>query len=95
MNESIPESDNLEKPKANESIPELKSEAKSDVKPDEQSSSLDNKSANKSETKSAQNSGKQDLPKTNDVKVPLTISGIVLATAGFVALGYRKLFGKN
>ena len=95
VNESIPESDNLEKPKANESIPELKSEAKSDVKPDEQSSSLDNKSANKSETKSAQNSGKQDLPKTNDVKVPLTISGIVLATAGFVALGYRKLFGKN
>ena len=88
-------SDNLDKPKANESIPESKSEVKPDVKPDGQSSSLDNKSANKSETKSAQNSNKQDLPKTNDVKVPLTISGIVLATAGFVALGYRKFFGKN
>ena len=88
-------SDNLEVPDVNKSIPELKSEAKSDVKPDGQSSSLDNKSVNKSETKSAQNSSKQDLPKTNDVKVPLTISGIVLATAGFVALGYRKFFGKN
>ena len=98
-NESIPKltdkSDNLDKPKANESIPESKSEVKSGVKPDEQSSSLDNKSANSSAPQSAQNSSKQDLPKTNDVKVPLTISGIVLATAGFVALGYRKLFGKN
>ena len=94
-NESIPESDNLEKPKTNESIPESKSEAKSDVKPDVQSSSLDNKSANKSETNSVQNSSKQDLPKTNDVKIPLTISGIILATAGFVTLGYRKFFGKN
>ena len=88
-------SGNLDKPEVNKSIPESKSEAKSDVKPDVQSSSLDNKSANKSETKSAQNSSKQDLPKTNDVKVPLTISGIILATAGFVALGYRKFFGKN
>ena len=88
-------SDNLDKPKANESIPESKSEVKPDVKPDGQSSSLDNKSVNSSASQSAQNSSKQDLPKTNDVKVPLTISGIVLATAGFVALGYRKLFGKN
>ena len=95
VNESIPESDNLDKPKVNKSIPESKSEGKSDVKPDGQSSSLDNKSVNKSETKSAQNSSKQDLPKTNDVKIPLTISGIVLATAGFVTLGYRKFFGKN
>ena len=95
VNESIPEFDNLDKPKANESIPESKSEEKSDVKPDVQSSSLDNKSANSSAPQSAQNSSKQDLPKTNDVKIPLTISGIVLATAGFVALGYRKLFGKN
>ena len=88
-------SDNSDKPEVNESIPESKSDEKSDVKPDGQSSSLDNKSANSSVSQSAQNSSKQDLPKTNDVKVPLTISGIVLATAGFVALGYRKLFGKN
>ena len=88
-------SDNLDKPKANKSIPESKSEVKPDVKPDVQSSSLDNKSAKSSAPQSAQNSSKQDLPKTNDVKVPLTISGIVLATAGFVALGYRKFFGKN
>ena len=88
-------SDNLDKPEANKSIPESKSEEKSDVKPDVQSSSLDNKSANSSAPQSAQNSSKQDLPKTNDVKIPLTISGIVLATAGFVALGYRKFFGKN
>ena len=88
-------SDNLDKPKVNESIPESKSEVKPDVKPDGQSSSLDNKSVNSSASQSAQNSSKQDLPKTNDVKVPLTISGIVLATAGFVALGYRKFFGKN
>ena len=88
-------SDNLEVPEVNKSIPESKSDEKSDVKPDGQSSSLDNKSANSSASQSAQNSAKQDLPKTNDVKVPLTISGIVLATAGFVALGYRKLFGKN
>ena len=94
-NESIPKSDNLDKPKANESIPESKSEVKPDVKPDSQSSLLDNKSANSSVSQSAQNSSKQDLPKTNDVKIPLTISGIVLATAGFVALGYRKFFGKN
>ena len=95
VNESIPKSDNLDKPEVNKSIPELKSEEKSDVKPDAQSSSLDNKSDNKSASQSAQNSSKQDLPKTNDVKVPVTISGIVLATAGFVALGYRKFFGKN
>ena len=95
VSESIPESDNLDKPKANESIPESKSEEKPDVKPDVQSSSLDNKSAKSSAPQSAQNSSKQDLPKTNDVKIPLTISGIVLATAGFVALGYRKFFGKN
>ena len=88
-------SDNSEVPEVNKSIPESKSEAKSDVKPDVQSSSLDNKSVNKSASQSAQNSSKQDLPKTNDVKIPLTISGIVLATAGFVALGYRKFFGKN
>ena len=88
-------SDNLDKPEANKSIPESKSEVKPDVKPDGQSSSLDNKSANSSAPQSAQNSSKQDLPKTNDVKIPLTISGIVLATAGFVALGYRKFFGKN
>ena len=88
-------SNNLEKPKVNESIPESKSEEKSDVKPDVQSSPLDNKSVNSSASQSAQNSSKQDLPKTNDVKIPLTISGIVLATAGFVALGYRKFFGKN
>ena len=88
-------SDNLDKPEANKSIPESKSEVKPDVKPDVQSSSLDNKSANSSAPQSAQNSSKQDLPKTNDVKIPLTISGIVLATAGFVALGYRKFFGKN
>ena len=88
-------SDNLDKPEANKSIPESKSEGKSDVKPDVQSSSLDNKSANSSAPQSAQNSSKQDLPKTNDVKIPLTISGIILATAGFVALGYRKFFGKN
>ena len=95
VNESIPKSDNLDKPEVNKSIPESKSEEKSDVKPDGQSSSLDNKSVNSSASQSAQNSAKQDLPKTNDVKVPLTISGIVLATAGFVALGYRKFFGKN
>ena len=99
VSKSIPEladkSDNLEKLKMNKSIPESKSEVKPDVKPDVQSSSLDNKSANSSASQSAQNSSKQDLPKTNDVKIPLTISGIVLATAGFVALGYRKLFGKN
>ena len=94
-NESIPESNNLDKPEVNKSIPESKSEEKSDVKPDVQSSSLDNKSVNSSASQSAQNSSKQDLPKTNDVKIPLTISGIVLATAGFVALGYRKFFGKN
>ena len=101
-NESIPEltdksksSDNLDKPEANKSIPESKSEVKPDVKPDVQSSSLDNKSVNSSASQPAQNSSKQDLPKTNDVKVPLTISGIVLAAAGFVALGYRKFFGKN
>ena len=88
-------SDNLDKPEANKSIPESKSEVKPDVKPDVQSSSLDNKSVNSSASQSAQNSSKQNLPKTNDVKVPLTISGIVLATAGFVALGYRKFFGKN
>ena len=88
-------SDNLDKLEANKSIPESKSEVKPDVKPDVQSSSLDNKSANSSTPQSAQNSSKQDLPKTNDVKIPLTISGIVLATAGFVALGYRKFFGKN
>ena len=88
-------SDNLDKPEANKSIPESKSEVKPDVKPDVQSSSLDNKSANSSAPQSAQNSSKQDLPKTNDVKIPLTISGIILATAGFVALGYRKFFGKN
>ena len=88
-------SDNLDKPEANKSIPESKSEVKPDVKPDVQSSSLDNKSVNSSASQSAQNSSKQDLPKTNDVKIPLTISGIVLATAGFVALGYRKFFGKN
>ena len=88
-------SDNLDKPEVNKSIPESKSEVKPDVKPDVQSSSLDNKSANSSAPQSAQNSSKQDLPKTNDVKIPLTISGIVLATAGFVALGYRKFFGKN
>ena len=88
-------SDNSEVPEVNKSIPESKSEAKSDVKSDGQSSSLDNKSVNSSASQSAQNSSKQDLPKTNDVKVPLTISGIVLATAGFVALGYRKFFGKN
>ena len=88
-------SDNLDKLEANKSIPESKSEVKPDVKPDVQSSSLDNKSANSSAPQSAQNSSKQDLPKTNDVKIPLTISGIVLATAGFVALGYRKFFGKN
>ena len=95
VNESIPESDNLDKPEVNKSIPESKSEGKSDVKPDVQSSSLDNKSVNSSASQSAQNSSKQDLPKTNDAKIPLTISGIVLATAGFVALGYRKFFGKN
>ena len=88
-------SDNSEVLEVNKSIPESKSEAKSDVKPNGKSSSLDNKSANSSASQSAQNSAKQDLPKTNDVKVPLTISGIVLATAGFVALGYRKFFGKN
>ena len=88
-------SDNSEVLEANKSIPESKSEVKPDVKPDVQSSSLDNKSANSSAPQSAQNSSKQDLPKTNDVKIPLTISGIILATAGFVALGYRKLFGKN
>ena len=88
-------SDNLDKLEANKSIPESKSEVKPDVKPDVQSSSLDNKSANSSAPQSAQNSSKQDLPKTNDVKIPLTISGIVLATAGFVALGYCKFFGKN
>ena len=93
--DSSKSSNNLEKPKVNESIPESKSEVKPDVKPDVQSSSLDNKSANSSAPQSAQNSSKQDLPKTNDVKIPLTISGIVLATAGFVALGYRKFFGKN
>ena len=98
-NESIPKlsnkTDNLDKPEVNKSISESKSEVKPDVKPDVQSSSLDNKSANSSAPQSAQNSSKQDLPKTNDVKIPLTISGIVLATAGFVALGYRKFFGKN
>ena len=88
-------SDNSEVPEVNKSIPESKSEAKSDVKSDGQSSSLDNKSVNSSAPQSAKNSSKQDLPKTNDVKIPLTISGIVLATAGFVALGYRKFFGKN
>ena len=101
-NESIPKltdksksSDNSEVPEVNKSIPESKSEVKSDVKPDGQSSSLDNKSDKSSASQSGQNSAKQDLPKTNDVKIPLTISGIVLATAGFVALGYRKFFGKN
>ena len=94
--ESKPElTDNSDNSKANKSIPESKSEVKPDVKPDVQSSSLDNKSANSSTPQSAQNSSKQDLPKTNDVKIPLTISGIVLATAGFVALGYREFFGKN
>ena len=88
-------SDNVDNLEVNKSLPELKSDKKSDVKPDGQSSSLDNKSDKSSVSQSGQDSTKQDLPKTNDVKIPLTVSGIILATAGFVALGYRKFFGKN
>lgn len=91
-----------ETPKSSETKPEVKP----DVKPETKPSTLEPKSEPKSEPSSApqssqssakpvQTPAKQDLPKTNDVKVPLTISGIVLATAGFVTLGYRKFFGKN
>ena len=69
------------------------------MKPETKPSTLEPKSEPKSDFTTAQTPAqptqKQELPKTNDAKVPLTISGIILATAGLVALGYRKLLGKN
>ena len=89
----------VETPKTEEPKAEVKPEVKPDVKPETKPSKLEQKSEPKSDFTTAQTPSqtpaKQELPKTNDIKTPLTISGIVLATAGFVALGYRKFFGKN
>ena len=89
----------VEEPKVETPKTETKPEVKPDVKPETKPSTLEPKSEPKSDFTTAQTptqpTQKQELPKTNDAKVPLTISGIVLATAGLVALGYRKLLGKN
>ena len=89
----------VETPKAEEPKAEVKPEVKSEVKPETKPSTLEPKSEPKSDFTTAQTPSqtpaKQELPKTNDIKTPLTISGIILATAGLVALGYRKFFGKN
>ena len=90
----------VEEPKVETPKTEAKPEVKSDVKPETKPSALESKSEPKSDFTTAQTPSqtpaKQELPKTNDgIKVPLTISGIILATAGLVTLGYRKFFGKN
>ena len=89
----------VETPKVETPKTEAKPEVKPDVKPEAKPSTLEPKSEPKSDFTTAQTPSqtpaKQELPKTNDIKTPLTISGIVLATAGLVALGYRKFFGKN
>lgn len=89
----------VETPKAEEPKAEVKPEVKSEVKPETKPSTLEPKSEPKSDFTTAQTPSqpaqKQELPKTNDIKTPLTISGIILATAGLVTLGYRKFFSKN
>ena len=88
-----------ETPKVETPKTEAKPEVKPDVKPETKPSTLEPKSEPKSDFTTAQTPSqtpaKQELPKTNDIKTPLTISGIILATAGLVALGYRKFFSKN
>ena len=88
-----------EEPKVETPKTEAKPEVKPDVKPETKPSTLEPKSEPKSDFTTAQTPSqtpaKQELPKTNDIKTPLTISGIILATAGLVTLGYRKFFGKN
>ena len=88
-----------EEPKVETPKAEVKPEVKSEVKPETKPSTLEPKSEPKSDFTTAQTPSqtpaKQELPKTNDIKTPLTISGIILATAGLVTLGYRKFFGKN
>ena len=89
----------VEEPKVETPKTETKPEVKPEVKPETKPSTLEPKSEPKSDFTTAQTPSqpaqKQELPKTNDAKVPLTISGIILATAGLVTLGYRKFFGKN
>lgn len=89
----------VETPKAEIPKTEVKPEVKSEVKPETKPSTLEPKSEPKSDFTTAQapsqTPAKQELPKTNDIKTPLTISGIILATAGLVTLGYRKFFSKN
>lgn len=93
------ETPKVEEPKVETPKTEVKPEVKSEVKPETKPSTLEPKSEPKSDFTTAQTPSqtpaKQELPKTNDIKTPLTISGIILATAGLVALGYRKFFGKN
>ena len=93
------ETSKAETPKAETPKTEVKPEVKPDVKPETKPSTLEPKSEPKSDFTTAQTPSqtpaKQELPKTNDIKTPLTISGIILATAGLVTLGYRKFFGKN
>lgn len=93
------ETPKVEEPKAEIPKTEVKPEVKSEVKPETKPSTLEPKSEPKSDFTTAQTPSqtpaKQELPKTNDIKTPLTISGIILATAGLVTLGYRKFFGKN
>ena len=88
-----------ETPKVETPKIEVKPEVKSEVKPETKPSTLEPKSEPKSDFTTAQTPSqtpaKQELPKTNDIKTPLTISGIILTTAGLVTLGYRKFFGKN
>lgn len=93
------ETPKVEEPKVETPKTEVKPEVKSEVKPETKPSTLEPKSEPKSDFTTAQTPSqpaqKQELPKTNDIKTPLTISGIILATAGLVTLGYRKFFGKN
>ena len=94
------ETPKVEEPKAEIPKTEVKPEVKSEVKPETKPSTLEPKSEPKSDFTTAQTPSqtpaKQELPKTNDgIKVPLTISGIILATAGLITLGYRKFFGKT
>ena len=93
------ETPKVEEPKAEIPKAEIKPEVKSEVKPETKPSTLEPKSEPKSDFTTAQTPSqpaqKQELPKTNDIKTPLTISGIILATAGLVTLGYRKFFSKN
>lgn len=89
----------VEEPKVETPKTEVKPEVKSEVKPETKPSTLEPKSEPKSDFTTAQTPSqpaqKQELPKTNDIKTPLTISGIILATTGLVTLGYRKFFSKN